>query len=507
MSDLSKYIESLPPKKRALFEMLLREKKGNRNGGAIPRIPRAGGPQHFDLSYAQQRLWVVDQLEPGVSSYNISGAYRLKGSLNVAALEGTLYEITLRHEILRTTFTKIQNQPAQVVHPQREQSLPVVDLSELPEPERRAEARRITIEQAAYPFDLESGPLLRTILLRLDTCKHELLMTIHHIISDGWSMGILIKETAILYEAFCGGLPSPLRELPIQYVDFLQWHKHWLQDKEIEYLLAYWKRQLGGKLQSLELPTDKPRSAVQSYEGAHYHMKLPKALVESLESLSRREEATLFMTLLAAFKGLLYRCSGQEDIILGTPIANRNRVETEGLIGFFVNMLVLRTDLSGNPSFKELLKRVREVTMGGYAHQDLPFEMLVEELQTARDLSRTPLFQLVFALQNTPRSELEFPGLVLEPLAVDFGKTMFDLVFGVACTEEGLEGSLMYNVNRFYSDTISRMANHFRLFLEAIVDDPERRLLDIPLQEDEKNHSPQAPSVLQSKYQTEDFIF
>ena len=435
-------------------------------------------------SYAQERLWFLDQLEPDNPAYNISTAFRLSGLLDVAVLEQSLNEIVRRHEVLCTTFATfatVDGRPVQVIAPDLNLTLPVEDLRKIPETKREAEAQRLLSEEAQRPFDLARGPLLRTTLLRLDEEEHVLLLTMHHIICDDWSVGVLNRELAVLYEAFSAGKPSPFPELPIQYADFAHWQWQWLQGEVLEDQLAYWKQQLGGSLPVLELPTDRPRPAVQTFQGAIQSFVLPVTLTESLEGLSRQEGATLFMTLLTALKVLLYRYTGQEDIVVGSPVVNRNQVETEGLIGFFVNTLVLRSDLSGNPAFRELLGRVRKVTLEAHAHQDLPFEKLVEQLQPERDLSRNPLFQVMFVLQNAPMEALTLPGLVVNPLKFDRRTAQFDLTLSMEKTGQGLRGVLEYNTDLFDAATVTRVAGHFQTLLEGIVANPEQRLSDLPL--------------------------
>jgi aspartate racemase len=433
------------------------------------------------LSFAQARLWFLEQLEPGSGAYNMPAAVRLTGSLDVAALKQSLQEIVQRHEALRTTFRMVSGEPIQVIAPILALAVPLVDLHELPEAQQEAQVEQLATEEAQQPFDLAMGPLLRAKLLHLSEAEHVLLLTMHHIVSDGWSMGVLIRELVALYEAFSTGKPSPLPQLPIQYADFAHWQRQWLQGEVLAAQLSYWQQQLTGAPPVLELPTDRPRPTVQTFRGATQFLALPEPLSQKLKSLSQRSGVTLFMTLLAAFQTLLYRYTGQEDICIGSPIANRNRSETEGLIGFFVNTLVLRTDLSENPSFQELLGRVREVTLGGYAHQDLPFEQLVEALQPKRNLSHHPLFQVMFALENTPISPLELPGLSLSSLNIDSSTAKFDLTMSMEDTEQGLMGSLEYNTDLFHAATISRMLEHFQTLLEGIVANPEQRLLDLPL--------------------------
>ena len=400
-------------------------------GQSLPPLLRVSREEALPLSFAQQRLWFLHQLEPESVVYNMPAAVRLTGQLNIAALEATLTEIVRRHESLRTSFTNDGEEPRQVVHPAQPWSLNVIDLSKMAESERPAEVERLADEEARRPFDLQVSPLLRTTLVQTDEQDHVLLWTMHHIISDGWSMGVIIREVAALYEAFVRGAGSPLEELPIQYADYAVWQRETLNEEVIERQLAYWRQQLGGELPVLELPTDYVRPVTQSYRGAVERIELSRELSEELREVSRREGATLYMVLLAAFKVLLSRYTGQEEIIVGSPIAGRNRVETEGLIGFFLNTLALRTDLSGEPTFQELLARVNEVTIGAYTHQDVPFEKLLEELNPERRLGRSPVFQVLFNMLNFPASEIELPGLKIESqTAPDLG-SKFDLTLYV----------------------------------------------------------------------------
>ena len=447
----------------------------------------------FPASFAQQRLWFLDQLLPGTSFYNVPTVIRLVGVLNLAALTRSVNEIIRRHEVLRTTFGMVEGQPIQAIAPVLSVSLPLINLQELPAAARQQEANRLVTEETERPFNLSQGPLLRLLLLQLNQAEYLLLLNLHHIVFDDWSLGVLIRELGSLYTAFSSGKFSPLPELPIQYADFAIWQREWLQGKLVEQL-SYWQQQLdGGSV--LNLPTDRPRPTLQSYRGATQLLQVPKSLTEALLALSQQLGVTLFITLLAAFQTLLYRYTGQEDIAVGSPIANRNRSELESLIGFFVNSLVLRTDLSGNPTFRELLARVREVALGAYAHQDLPFEKLVEELQPNRDTSRNPLFSVVFALQNAPMERLELPGLTLSSLNLDTKTTRFDLeLYLWECSDnfrtlwgegwqpsEGLRGVLVYSTDLFDQATIARMLGHFLTLLEGIVANPEERLADLPL--------------------------
>ncbi|MBV9124651.1 MAG: amino acid adenylation domain-containing protein, partial [Planctomycetes bacterium] len=452
-----------------------------------PPLQRIEGEGPPPLSFAQQRLWFLDQLEPGHPFYNIPAALRLTGALDVTALERSLAEIVRRHEVLRTTFAVEDGRPVQAIAPELTLSLPVVDLSGLPAAECESEVRRLAWEEAQRPFDLTRGPLERVTLLRLGDREHVLLLTLHHIVADGWSIGICLRELAALYTAFTSGRPSPLPELPIQYADFARWQRQWLQGDILDNQLAYWKERLAG-VPALELPTDRPRPAVQTFRGATCSWMLSDKFSRRLQGLSRREGATLYMVLLAAFQALLHRYTGQDDIAVGSPIANRTRAETEGLIGFFVNTLVLRTDLSGNPSFRELLARVREAALGAFAHQDLPFERLVEELQPRRDLSRSPLFQVLFTLQNTPLPQLELPGLKPSLLEVPVETAKFDLSLTLAETGQGLCASLEYNTDLFEAATIRRLLGHWQTLLEDAVADPEKRLSELPLLTEPERH-------------------
>ena len=442
----------------------------------------------FPTSFAQQRLWFLDLLEPGSPAFNISTAMSFKGRLDVTALERSLNEIVKRHEALRTTFSAIDGQPIQVVVPYLVLSLPVKDLRELPEDEREAAALKQATDESRQSFDLAVGPLLRTTLYRLGSDHHILSLTIHHIVSDGWSMGVLTQEIAALYEAFCEGKPSPLNELPIQYADFAVWQRESMKGKLVEEQLSYWRKQLGGNLPVLELPTDRPRPALQTYRGARHYVALPDTLTEALKALSRSEGATLFMTLLAAFKLLLYRYTGQCEMTVGTSIANRTRPETERLIGFFLNTLVLRADLSGNRSFRELLAHVREVALGAYANQDVPVETVLEMLQPERNLSHNPLFQVMLILQNTPMPAINLPGLTLNRLEIDNTTAKFDLTLELSEKPEGLSGFLEYNTDLFDASTIARMEEHFKTLLESIVANPQQRLSSLSLLTEVERH-------------------
>lgn len=463
--------------KLELLEQLMAEEDLRANPVGIPRSNRA---ESLPLSFAQQRLWFLAQLEPESVAYHVPMPLRLKGPLDAAALERALNEIVRRHEVLRVTFTTADGQPVQRIAPRLEIALPLLDLQALPEAQREREALRLAAEEALQPFSLEQGPLLRASLLRLTEEHHVLLLNVHHIAFDGWSGSVLSRELAELYQAFQAGRPSPLTELPIQYADFAIWQRGWLQGAELERQLGYWKSQLAG-VSPLELPADHPRPALQSSRGAAEIRLLPKTLLEELRALGRREGATLFMTLLAAFQTLLHRYTGQEDIACGSPIANRNRPEIEGLIGFFVNTLVLRTDLSGNPSFREVLRRVRDVTLEAYSHQDLPFEKLVEVLQPHRDLSRSPVTQVLMSLQNAPESGQSLAGLRVGLFESPVRATRFDLEIHFSERAEGLAAVLIYCVDLFDEATAHRLLGHFGRLLEGLAADPDARVADLPL--------------------------
>ena len=485
MNEISEQKSRMYRAKQALLDKMIRENgKGLSSQTANLKRQKQESPP---LSFSQQRLWFLDQLEPGSSAYNMPLAIRLTGRLKVAGLQQSLGEILRRHEVLRTTFITEHDRPVQRIAPVRAFTLPQIDLSALSEEQREAKARELASEEASRSFDLTAGPLLRATLLQLAPEEHVLLVTMHHIISDGWSMGIFYRELSALYEAFSQGKPSPFPELPIQYADFAVWQRQWLQGKELEEQLMFWKEQLRN-ISTLELPTDRPRPSVQTFCGAVHTVEFPKSLTEALWGLSRKEGVTLFMTLLAGFQSLLHRYTGQEDIVVGTPIANRNRAEIEGLIGFFVNTLVMRTDTSGDPAFRELLKRVRKTALGAYAHQDLPFEKLIMELQPERDLSRNPLIQVMFALQNFPFSDLDLTGLAIGKIEIKGTSTKFDLEIYLRETEEGLKGELVYNTDLFDSATIERMAGHYQMMLEGIVADPDQRLSELPLLTEAERH-------------------
>ena len=448
--------------------------RGPRDGQKGARLP---------LSFAQQRLWFIDQLEPGNAVYNLSGAVRLNGSLSLEVLESVINEVVRRHTVLRTRFEVVDGEPAQVIDDWAPRKLEVADLTGMPRKEREKETGRIAREEALTGFDLWQGPLLRIKALKLDPEQHMIFFTMHHIVSDEWSMGILTGEVRALYQAYLAGAPSPLEELPIQYADFAVWQRAWLQGEALEAELEYWRRQLVG-MEALNLPTDHPRPAVRSNRGASRRFIVDREVAEKLRALGRREGVTLFMTLLGGFEVLMSRYSGQEDVALGTDIANRNRAEIEGVIGFFVNQLVLRMQVRAAENFSELLKQVRKVCLGAYAHQNLPFEKLVEELQPERDLGRSPLFQVKLIWQNAPREELELEGLRLSQvidesqLESDSRTAKFDLTVSIMDGGAGgggdLLGAVEYSLDLFEEETIGRLVGHYTNALKEIAEEAER---------------------------------
>ncbi|HEY0762320.1 MAG TPA: amino acid adenylation domain-containing protein [Pyrinomonadaceae bacterium] len=479
MSSVAGDLAHLSAKQRAVLELRLKRKRVDTTSTRIPYLGRDSNT--FPVSYAQQRLWFIDQLEPGSAFYNAPAAVRLKGPLNLAALERTLNEIARRHETLHTRFATIDGQPVQVIDPSIGLPLRMLDLRQFTVHELRNEIPKVIREEATIPLDLTTGPLMCACLLRLGDEDHLLHLTMHHIISDGWSLGVFFEEMSVLYHAYIGGLPSPLPELPVQYADYSVWQREYLRGEVLEKQLSYWRQQLADASPVLELTTDYSRPAVQSFRGASQPIVLSQRLKEQLQQLGRREGVTLFMSLLAAFDVLLWRYTGQTDLSVGTPIAGRNQSETEGLIGFFANTLVLRVRIDGSESFLELLNRVREVTLGAFAHQDLPFERLVEEMQPERDMSHHPLFQVMFVIHSQGRETVTSPELELSMYPVESGLAKFDLTLLMTETEEGLLGSLEYNTDLFDPALVQRMAQHLETLVESALTDPQRPLAELSL--------------------------
>jgi amino acid adenylation domain-containing protein len=443
----------------------------------------------FPASFAQLRLWFLDQLDPGSSLYHMSAGLRLKGKLNKSALEASIEALVKRHESLRTRFASIDGEPVQIIAAEAPSGLlEQTTLTEMPEFERESEARRLMAQQSREPFDLTRGPLVRLSLIELGDEEHILMVTMHHIISDGWSMGIFVRELGKLYASLSRGEEAELGELQVQYADYAQWQREWMAGEVLEEELRYWEEQLGKEAAVVELPVDRVRPGVQSFRGARLGIEIERETSEEIRELSRREGVTQYMVLLAAFKVLLGRYSGQDDMVVGTLVANRNRVETEEVIGFFVNAVALRTDLSGDPSFEEVVKRVREVALGAYGHQDVPFEKVVERLQPDRDLSRSPLFQVMFSLHDDPMNEVRLSGLTLEPLNIEVVTTPVDLNLSLTETEAGLKGYLEYSTDLFEEETMGRMREHYQELLRGIVANPSESISRLPLvTEDEAN--------------------
>ena len=432
-------------------------------------------------------MWFLDQFQPGLPIYNIPLTILFPGPLNISALKQSLHEIVRRHETLRTTFQVIKGQPVQVIAPPAALEMPVLELREMPETMREAEVQRLAAKEAQHVFDLARGPLFRVTLVRVADADHRLLLNMHHIISDGWSVGVLLRELTVLYDAYASGRKSPLEELPLQYAEYARQQREYLSGERLKEQLSYWREQLAGAPPLLEMPTDRARPVVQTFRGAGRIFAVSAAVAERLAALSKAEGVTLFMTLLAAFKTLLYRYTGQADLVVGTPIANRNRADIEGLIGFFVNTLVLRTQLSGQMSFVEVVRQVREVTLGAYGHQDLPFEKLVEELQPERNLSHNPLFQVMFALQNTPTMGASSDSAAQSLAAHLNGKQIttdtakFDLSLFMMEKEWGLAGEIEYNVDLFDASTIDRIIKHYQRVLEQVAHAPQQCLAELSL--------------------------
>lgn len=489
--EFARRLASLSPAQRALLESRLR-KRGESLAQLQRSLVRASHIRPAQrrgavpLSFAQEAMWFLDQLEPGNPAYITGNALRLRGQLHVEALGQSLNEIVRRHESLRTNFAVVDGQPAQVISPALDLALPLTDLEGLPVAEQEARVRQLVNTEAGRPFDLEREPLVRVRLLRLGAEEHALSLCIHHLVSDGWSTRVLFRELSALYRAFSRGESSPLPELPIQHSDYVLWHRQRLLGGVLDAQLSYWEQQLSGAPPDVQLPTDRPRPAIQTYRGARRFFTIHKDLYQPLKALGQGERCTTFMVLLAAFQTLLHRYTGQDDIVVGSPIAGRNQPEVEDLIGLFLNMLVLRSDLSGNPTFRELLAGVREVTLAAYEHQDVPFERLVEALRPPRDPSRSPLFQVM--LEVSPLQTLELEGLSVSHMELDNGSAQFDLSLRLREGAGGLAGHFEYNTDLFSTATIDRLAGHFQVLLEGIARDPEQRIAELPLlSESERN--------------------
>ncbi|HEX4421470.1 MAG TPA: condensation domain-containing protein [Kofleriaceae bacterium] len=475
--DLTQRIATLSPEKRELLIRSLQNKQAATSGSQIRARRRTS--DLAPCSFPQQRLWFLQQLEPTSCSYNMPGALRVRGALDVDVLRRALAEISRRHESLRTTFREVDGQPMQVIHPSRELPLTVVDLQHIPAADREQEAVRLAGVEAHTPFDLATGPIIRATLLQLAPDDYVWLWTMHHIISDGWANSVLIREVVTLYTVFLDGKPSPLPELSIQYADYAMWQREFLSGATLDEHLGYWKQQLGTDLPMLNLPTDFPRPPQFSDKGGFRTDIIDPEQVASLKQLCQQERVTLFIVIMAAVQSVLFAATGQDDIVLGTDVANRNRVETEQLIGFCINQLVLRTKLGGNPSFRELMARSWKVALGAYAHQDMPFDMLVKELNPPRAANRTPLFQAKLVLQNTPVEPLVLPNVTIDEILIDNHTSKFDLMFSAQeDASVGMRLGTTYNVDLFKPATIERFVRHLQFTLKTMVGEPDLRLDD-----------------------------
>ena len=478
-SNILKQLASLSSAERMLLERRLSD--SGLVAGEKNTISKRVASDCCALSFAQQRLWFLDQLEPNGCVYNLPHAWRLTGQLNIEAIKRSLDAIVSRHEAIRTIFVLQDASPIQVIRESRPVELSVDDLSEATEGDREAELQRLLREEARRPFNLAGDLMLRARLFRLGQDDHVLLCTMHHIATDGWSLTVFFEELANLYSAYCNQKPVVLPELPIQYADYAVWHRKYLQGEALQRQLVYWKGRLKGAPGLLNMPLDRPRSPVQTYTGARRSALLPKPLIDGLRALSQRQHGTLFMTMLAAWQILLYRYTNQTDLVIGVPTAGRKYLETEPLIGFFVNTLVFRTDLSGDPTYSDLLTRVSKISLEAYQNDDLPFEKLVEELQPERDLSHSPFFQVMFAFQNLSKSFAEMSGLKVTRFAVDQKVAKFDLTVSITNSTDALEAVIEYNTDLFDGETVERMLGHYQILLEGIVAKPEQRISELPL--------------------------
>ncbi len=467
-------INNLSADRLALLELLLREEGIDLGRWMIRPQPR--NTPFFPLSLAQQRLWFLDQLLPGNPAYNELVVVRMHGQLDVPTFERCLHEVLRRHEVLRTTFQLHNEQPVQRIHPTGSLALNLIDLTTLDPAAREEEVQRIATAEAQQSFDLTRGPLLRVTLLKLAGDQQVLLLTVHHIIADGWSMGIFVRELSVLYTAFLHGRPSPLPALRIQYADFSCWQRQWLNEERLAPLLAYWRRQLAGPLPTLKLPSDYPRPPSQTFRGAHVPVTLPSTLTSGLKQVCQQQGVTLFEALMTGFVALLYAYSGQTDSLVGTDVAQRDHADIEGLIGFFVNQLVLRINLAHNPTLNELLAQVHNVALDAYAHQALPFDRLVDALQIERSLERTPLFQAKFVLQNPPLTAMKLDGVTLSLMEVQRGTAKFDLLLNMWEQDGLLFGLLDYSTDLFTRTTIERMVRCFEALLNVMVKQPTMQL-------------------------------
>ncbi len=484
MNNISERISALTPEQRALFEARLKQKGLRTEVTAVQAIPRrqdrdsATCPASID----QERLWFIDQLQPGNTAYNIFNASRIRGSLNVPIMERVINELIQRHEVLRTTLKSVDGLPVQVIAPALKITLEPVSLEHLSEAERYDEAVRLTTEEFARPFDLENGPLVRVGLLRLAQDDFVLQVNMQHAITDRWSFAVFEKELAVLYQAFATGHPSPLPELPIQFADYDVWQRERMNGDEYKKDLEYWRKQLAGAPFVLDFPTDFPRPPIQNFRGARVYVSYPKSLLDGLKELSRREGVTMFMTLMAAFKTLIYRYTNQHDVLISTPIGTRLRPETENLVGYLLNLLIVRTDLSGDPTFRELLKREQDACVGAFAHQEVPFGKLVQELKPVQDPSRNPIAQVAFLYLDFPEATaMQFLGLTANHIDIDNGASRFDITLAMTETPDGFTVSIEYIRDIFEHDRMERMAQHLKVLLSSIIANPDAHLSELSI--------------------------
>jgi amino acid adenylation domain-containing protein len=485
MADISTLMSNLSPEKRTLLERRLMEKRAA--AAREQRIPRRATDGPCPLSFAQELMWLLDHLID-TSAYHVPRALRMKGRLNVEALEYALNRIVERHEVLRTTYREVDGQPMQFVSPSATVRLERIDLSGMGQEEREREAQRILVEEGRGKFDFVRDLMLRTVLLRMGDNDHILLLVSHHIASDGQSKAVLFRELKTFYLACCEGRQVQLPELPIQYSDYAIWQREWMQGEVLSEHLAFWKEQLAGAPMLLELPTDHPRPAAQSFEGARQFLRCPNGMLENFKSLCRKEGTTLFMTMLAAFGTLLYRWSGQDDMLIGTPVSGRSRTELEPLIGYFSNSVVLRLSLSGDPTFRELLQQTKEVALAAYSHQHLPFEKLVTEMQPQRDLSYSPMYQVMFSVGEHKDLGIDLPGMEIAPIVIDRGVAKFDMTLGMTELRHDLMCNIEYCSSLFEPSTMERLAHHFQNLLQGVVTNPDQHISQLPLLLAEDRH-------------------
>jgi len=484
MNNISERISALTPEQRALFEARLKQKGLRTDVTAVQTIPRRQDRDSLTCpaSIDQERLWFIDQLQPGNTAYNIFNASRIRGSLNIPIMERVINELIQRHEVLRTTLKSVDGLPVQVIAPELKITLEPVSLEHHPPAERYDEAVRLTTEEFARPFDLENGPLVRVGLLRLAPDDFVLQVNMQHAITDRWSFAVFEKELAVLYQAFATGHPSPLPELPIQFADYAVWQRERMKGDEYKKDLEYWRERLAGAPFVLDFPTDFPRPPIQNFRGARVYVSYPKSLLDGLKELSRREGVTMFMTLMAAFKTLIYRYTNQHDVLISTPIGTRLRPETENLVGYLLNLLIIRTDLSGDPTFRELLKREQDACVGAFAHQEVPFGKLVQELKPIQDPSRNPIAQVAFLYLDFPEATaMQFLGLTASHIDIDNGASRFDITLAMTETPDGFTVSIEYIRDIFEHERMERMAQHLKVLLAGIIANPDAHLSDLPI--------------------------